>query len=84
MRYLKDPKVYVSVKQYNSRTFFIQGAVRSPGVYVISGKPTLFKLMTIAGRVAGEPRRDRVYLPRSETQARETGDRRAERRPKSS
>ena len=48
-RYLKDPKVYVTVKQYNSRTFFIQGAVRQPGVYVISGKPTLFRLMTIAG-----------------------------------
>jgi polysaccharide export outer membrane protein len=48
-RYLKDPKVYVSVKQYNSRSFFIQGAVRSPGVYTITGKPTLFRLMTIAG-----------------------------------
>jgi polysaccharide export outer membrane protein len=48
-RYLQDPKVYVSVLQYNSRTFFIQGAVRSPGVYVISGKPSLFRLMTIAG-----------------------------------
>jgi polysaccharide biosynthesis/export protein len=48
-RYLQDPKVYVSVKQYNSRTFFIQGAVRNPGVYVISGKPSLFRLMTIAG-----------------------------------
>jgi polysaccharide export outer membrane protein len=48
-RYLKDPKVYVSVKQFNSRTFFIQGAVKAPGAYVISGKPTLFKLMTIAG-----------------------------------
>src|SRR5262245_30550452 len=48
-RYLQDPKVYVSVKQYNSRTFFIQGAVRSPGVYVVSGKPSLFRLMTIAG-----------------------------------
>jgi polysaccharide biosynthesis/export protein len=48
-RYLQDPQVYVSVKQYNSRTFFIQGAVRNPGVYVISGKPSLFRLMTIAG-----------------------------------
>jgi polysaccharide biosynthesis/export protein len=44
-RYLQDPKVYVSVKQYNSRTFFIQGAVRN----VVSGKPSLFRLMTIAG-----------------------------------
>lgn len=48
-RYLKDPKVYVSVKQYNSRSFFIQGAVKSPGVYVIEAKPSLFKLITIAG-----------------------------------
>jgi len=48
-RYLKDPKVYVSVEQYNSRTFFIQGSVRTPGTYVIEGKPSLFKLITIAG-----------------------------------
>jgi len=48
-RYLKDPKVFVSVAQYNSRTFFIQGAVKSPGVYVIEGRPSLFKLITIAG-----------------------------------
>lgn len=48
-RYLKDPKVSVSVKQYNSRSFFIQGAVRAPGVYVIEGRPTLFRLISIAG-----------------------------------
>lgn len=48
-RYLKDPKVFVTVKQYNSRSFFIQGAVKNPGVYVIEGKPSLFKLITIAG-----------------------------------
>jgi polysaccharide export outer membrane protein len=48
-RYLKDPKVYVTVKAYNSRTFFIQGAVKSPGVYVVTGRPSLFRLITIAG-----------------------------------
>ncbi len=48
-RYLKDPKVYVSVDQYNSRTFFIQGSVKNPGVFVIEGKPSLFKLISIAG-----------------------------------
>jgi len=48
-RYLKDPKVFISVAKYNSRTFFIQGAVKAPGVYVIQGKPSLFKLITIAG-----------------------------------
>jgi polysaccharide export outer membrane protein len=48
-RYLRDPKVYVTVKQYNSRSFFIQGAVKTPGVYVIAGHPSLFRLITIAG-----------------------------------
>jgi polysaccharide export outer membrane protein len=48
-RYLKNPQVRVSVAQYNSRSFFIQGAVRSPGVYQMEGKPTLLKLITLAG-----------------------------------
>jgi polysaccharide biosynthesis/export protein len=47
--YLKDPQVSVTVTQYNSRSFFIQGAVRNPGVYIIKGKASLFKLINIAG-----------------------------------
>jgi polysaccharide export outer membrane protein len=48
-RYLRNPQVYVAVRQYNSRTFFIQGAVRTPGLYIIEERPTLFKLITLAG-----------------------------------
>src|ERR1044071_7093244 len=48
-RYLKDPQVLVMVKQFNSRSFFIAGAVQRPGVYQIEGRPSLFKLITIAG-----------------------------------
>jgi protein involved in polysaccharide export with SLBB domain len=51
-QYLKDPKVTVAVLQYNSRSFFIQGAVRQPGVYQIEGRPSLLKLITIAGGLA--------------------------------
>ena len=51
-RYLKDPQVLVSVKQYHSRTFFIQGSVRRPGVYQIEGRPSLLKLITVAGGFA--------------------------------
>lgn len=47
--YLKDPQVTVTVTQYNSRSFFIQGEVRTPGVYIIKGKASLFKLINIAG-----------------------------------
>lgn len=48
-RYLKDPQVLINVKQYYSRTFFIQGAVRRPGVYQMEGHPSLLKLITVAG-----------------------------------
>ncbi|HET8677485.1 MAG TPA: polysaccharide biosynthesis/export family protein [Blastocatellia bacterium] len=51
-RYLKDPQVLVSIKQYHSRTFFIQGSVRRPGVYQIEGRPSLLKLITVAGGLA--------------------------------
>src|SRR5262245_59906316 len=47
--YLKDPRVTVSVKEYNSRSFFIQGAVRNPGVIQIEGRPTMLELLTLAG-----------------------------------
>jgi polysaccharide export outer membrane protein len=48
-KYLKDPQVLVTVKQFNSRSFFIAGAVQKPGVYQIEGHPSLFKLITVAG-----------------------------------
>jgi polysaccharide biosynthesis/export protein len=51
-RYLNDPIVRVVVRQYNSRSFFIQGAVRSPGVYQVEGKPSLLVLLTLAGGLA--------------------------------
>jgi len=46
--YLVDPQVSIIVKQVNRR-FFIQGAVHSPGVYNIEGRPSLLELITIAG-----------------------------------
>lgn len=51
-RYLNNPTVRVVVRQYNSRSFFIQGAVRSPGVYQVEGKPSLLVLLTLAGGLA--------------------------------
>jgi polysaccharide export outer membrane protein len=48
-KYLKDPNVMIFVKQFNSRAFFILGAVKKPGVYQIEGRPSLIKLLTVAG-----------------------------------
>jgi polysaccharide export outer membrane protein len=47
--YLKEPRVTVTVTQYNSRSFFIQGSVRAPGVYRVMGRVSLFALITAAG-----------------------------------
>jgi polysaccharide biosynthesis/export protein len=48
-KYLKNPQVLVSVKQYYSRSFYISGAVQRPGIYQIEGRPSLLKLVTVAG-----------------------------------
>ncbi len=48
-RYLKNPRVTVTVKQINSHIFFIQGAVNRPGAYQIEGRPSLLTLITVAG-----------------------------------
>jgi polysaccharide export outer membrane protein len=48
-RYLREPIVSVEVKLCYSRAFFVQGSVRSPGVYYIEGRIKLFQLITIAG-----------------------------------
>jgi polysaccharide biosynthesis/export protein len=48
-KYLKNPQVSVEVLQYNSHTFFVQGAVRSPGTYQVDGAPTLLQMISIAG-----------------------------------
>src|SRR5262249_30321380 len=46
------PKVNVVVREYNSRSFFIQGAVRSPRVFQIAGRPSLLTPITLAGGLA--------------------------------
>ena len=51
-RYLRDPHVTVTVLQSNSRSYYVQGAVHTPGMYVAAGHPTLMKLITIAGGLA--------------------------------
>ena len=61
--YLRDPKVTVSVKEYNSRSFYIQGSVRSPGVYQIEGRPSLLELLTLAGGLA-DNHGSRAYIIR--------------------
>ena len=48
-RYLKTPRVAVDVKQYNTHPVFVQGAVRSPGTYVLRRRVSLLKLISLCG-----------------------------------
>src|SRR5262245_28895379 len=52
--YLNTPNVLVTIKQYYSQTFFIQGSVRNPGVYQTEGRPSLLTIIGMAGGLAGE------------------------------
>jgi polysaccharide export outer membrane protein len=48
-QYLQNPQVSVYVKEYNSQSVTISGAVNKPGVYPIKGKTTLMQAIAIAG-----------------------------------
>ncbi|HVE59674.1 MAG TPA: polysaccharide biosynthesis/export family protein [Pyrinomonadaceae bacterium] len=71
--YLMNPIVAVKVKQSNSRTFFIQGAVRRPGIYQIEGRPSLLKLITISGGLA-DNYGSTAYIMREKKPSKETAE----------
>lgn len=52
--YLKNPNVQVTIKQYFSQTFIIQGSVRNPGVYQTEGRPSLLTIIGLAGGLTGD------------------------------
>jgi polysaccharide biosynthesis/export protein len=52
--YLKTPNVLVTIKQYYSQTFLIQGSVRNPGVYQTEGHPSLLTMIGLAGGLIGD------------------------------
>jgi polysaccharide export outer membrane protein len=52
-KYLQNPQVTVSVKQFNSSRVTISGAVKNPGVFPYKGE-TLLQFVTMAGGLAPE------------------------------
>ncbi|MCL6582191.1 MAG: polysaccharide biosynthesis/export family protein [bacterium] len=49
--YLVDPKVFVSIEKYNSQKVIVWGEVKSPGVYVLTGRTTLLEIIAQAGGI---------------------------------
>lgn len=50
--YLKKPQVNISIAQYYADSYYVQGAVRSPGVFLVRQQPSLLTLITLAGGLA--------------------------------
>jgi polysaccharide biosynthesis/export protein len=46
---MKDPEVSVSVAEFRSHPVSVLGAVRNPGVYQVTGRKTLFEVLSLAG-----------------------------------
>jgi polysaccharide export outer membrane protein len=46
---MRAPEVVVSVAEYRSHPVSVLGAVRTPGVYQVSGTKTLFEVLSLAG-----------------------------------
>jgi polysaccharide export outer membrane protein len=50
--YLYDPQVGVHIKEYRSQRISVVGAVRSPGVFQLTGPKTLVDLLAMSGGIS--------------------------------
>jgi polysaccharide biosynthesis/export protein len=48
-RLMKDPEVGVSVAEFRNHPVSVLGAVKNPGVYQVTGRKTLFEVLSLAG-----------------------------------
>lgn len=48
-KYLQDPEVVVSVKEFRSQPISVLGDVEKPGVHQLEGRKTLFEVLSMAG-----------------------------------
>lgn len=64
--YVKSPKVKVEIKQYNSNSVSVMGAVERPGIYPLKGQDvTLTALLSLVGGKNGKAGNRLVLLPAS-------------------
>ncbi|MDQ3038290.1 MAG: polysaccharide export protein [Pseudomonadota bacterium] len=47
-RYLQDPQVSVFVKEFTSQRVTVEGAVRKPGIYPVTGRTSLLQAVALA------------------------------------
>jgi polysaccharide export outer membrane protein len=59
-KYLQNPQVSVYVKEHNSQSMTVDGAVKKPGLYPIKGKTSLLQSLALAGGL--EPNSDSTVV----------------------
>lgn len=52
--FLKDPKITVSIKEFNSKKIMVFGLVGAPGLYKVRGALPLLELLFMVGNVTSE------------------------------
>ena len=65
--YVKDPKVTVSIKEYNSKKILVFGEVDKPGLYKLKGNIPLLELLFLVGGVKPAAKRMTVIRPQKLT-----------------
>lgn len=50
--YLHSPQVFVSVKEFRSKTVQVLGAVKNPGVYTLRGRSAVLDVLGLAGGIS--------------------------------
>ncbi len=68
-KYLKSPQVNVYIKEFNSQKITVEGAVKKPGLYPITGQMSLLQAVALSGGF------DDVASPRKVTIFRTIGGR---------
>ncbi len=48
-KYLKNPQVNVYIKEFNSQKITVEGAVKKPGLYPITGQMSLLQAIALSG-----------------------------------
>jgi polysaccharide export outer membrane protein len=68
-RFIKEPQITVSVKEYRHQRVMVTGAVATPGSYEVIGPRTLLEMLGKAGGIIDRPEMkagDLVYIARAQ------------------
>jgi polysaccharide biosynthesis/export protein len=67
-KYLQNPQVMVFIKEFTSERITVEGAVAHPGIYPLTGKITLLRVMAMAGGFGSIAKTSEVMVYRTNEQ----------------